>query len=164
MAHLKNKIDIDDYFIGKVLEIDRTTREISVHIPQLMPAIASEELQMSKIQTTTNTKISGLEYSNRISIRNSFWTRPLDFEEPLPKVGSKVTVWIMDGNPRMAFWDKFNPNNNYEVIDEEKYSSLFKLRMNLQDIDIFEKDTLVFNLPENSSIAYNAKKRLKQSI
>jgi hypothetical protein len=72
MVYLKNKIDIDDYFIGKVLEIDRTTREISVHIPQLMPAIASEELQMSEIQTTTNTKISGLEYSNRISIRNSF--------------------------------------------------------------------------------------------
>jgi hypothetical protein len=67
----------------------------------------------------------------------------------------------MDGNPRMAFWDKFNPNNNYEVIDEEKYASLFKLRMNLQDIDIFEEDTLVFNLPENSSIAYNAEEKTK---
>jgi hypothetical protein len=68
-----NKINIDnDYFIGRVLEIDKTTREVSVHISQLMPAITSETSQVIQSQTTNNLKISGVDYNNTLKLRNSF--------------------------------------------------------------------------------------------
>ena len=139
-----NKINIDDTFIGKVLEINRTTREVAVHLPQLMAGINAELPQSLSQQTNRNVKVSGIEFSDTIITRNSFWTRPMDYDQPLPKVGSRVFIRIIDGNSDLVFWSKFNPNNNYEVIDEEKYSKLFNLDVNNTKKNIFEEDTVKF--------------------
>jgi hypothetical protein len=156
-----NKINMDNYFIGRVLEINKTTREVSVHISQLMPAIASEASQVIQSQTTNNLKISGVDYSGTLKLRNSFWVKPNDYDEPLPKIGSKVSVKILDGNPRLSFWDKFNPNNNYEVIDEEKYPKSFDFSVGNKQVQINKDDKISIILPENFTTVLNEEEKDK---
>jgi len=159
---LENKIErLNDYFIGTVLEININSREVAAFIPRLMPAIAGGKSYSATIVTSTNPKISGLDYTPTLRIRNSIWLQPWDYKEPMPKVGSKIAVYFLDGNPKLGYWILFNPNNNYEVIDEEKYKNIFRLNISGRNISVLEEDTVSINFPESFNLVYNENQKTK---
>jgi hypothetical protein len=156
-----NSSNFFGYFIGEVLEIDRTTRRLSVYISKFMTGIAGDQQVSTSIQTTTVQNIEGVNYNTSIRIRNSMWVLPWDYNEPLPKIGSKVIVFFIEGNPKLGFWDRFNPNNNYEVIDEERYPKLIGLTIGDKELIVNSEDTLNIVLPENTEIVYNEESKEK---
>jgi hypothetical protein len=154
MAINVNSFNFDDTVVGVVLDIDKDTRRVAVHIPKIMPAI-SEYTPYSRVVGTSNgTRVIGTEFNSTVKIRNSMWVNPQRYDEPLPKIGSKVIIWFLDENPKNAYWLPFNPNGSYERIDEEKFKKLFNLQIVNRDIPIFEEDAVTINFPENFSSSY----------
>jgi len=157
-----NKVSLDDCVIGNVLDINTETRHIAVYIPKFMPGIAAGNSQVLSTRTnTSNVAVSNIEISSQIKTRNSIWIQARDFKEALPKIGSKVSVWIIDGNLKTAYWSPFNPNNNYEVLDEEKYNTLFNLQIQDTLISLSEEDTLIFDMPNSMSVVYSEDNKFK---
>lgn len=150
-----NKVSFDENVIGTVLEINKENRNIAVYIPKFMPGIVSGSAQSQSIRTSNNLIITGIENESQVTIRNSIWVQPEDFREPLPKIGSKVHIWIIDGNPKTTYWSAFNPNNNYEVLDEEKYNELFTLGVGDQSVQILEQDNVILELPSSFEVIKN---------
>ncbi len=142
-----NSLNFMGFFIGDVLEVEQPSRRVSVYLPKLMPGIGGDTLVSSEIQTSQTRSVSGLKYSQTIRVRNSMWVYPYDYDEPLPAVGSKVAVFFIDGNPNRGYWDKFNPNNDYTVIDEERYPKLATLRVANTTIDVNKDDNVSIDLP-----------------
>jgi hypothetical protein len=155
MAIENNNPSFTGYFIADVLEVDRSERKVSVYIPKFMPGMPGGQQVSSSVTTTTNPNITGLNYNTTIKIRNSMWVYPWNFDDPLPKIGSKVSVFFIDGNPKTGYWQKFNPNNNYEVIDEERYPKLFNLDFSGSLVSINTEDNLTIEFPSNYSSVYN---------
>jgi hypothetical protein len=151
MALENNSINLRDFFIADVVEVNPSTRRLAVYIPKLMPGIPNGQSSSSNILTSNNPNVSGVSYSQTIDIRNSIWVYPWDFDEKLPKPGSKVIVRFFEGNPKTGYWDKFNPTNNYEIIDNEKYDSLFRLRFAGSEITAEKDDNILINFPETFS-------------
>lgn len=148
MAIQDNNPSLNGFFIADVVENDPGTRRLSVYIPKLMPGIPNGQVRESTISTTNNPTITGINYTPTISIRNSIWVYPWDYDEPLPKAGSKVIVRFFEGNPKMGYWDKFNPTNNYEVIDDEKYNRLARVTFGTSSTDLNREDSLTVRLPD----------------
>jgi hypothetical protein len=155
MSLENNNINFMGYFVGEVLEIEQPTRKLSVYFPKLMPGIGGVEGVSSSVQTTTNPNVGGLSYSETLRVRNSIWVSPYDFSQPLPSIGSKVLVFFVDGNPKQGFWDKFNPNNSYSVIDEERFPNLFTMRVANSDVRVNSEDSVSIVFPEEFSSVYN---------
>jgi hypothetical protein len=155
MAIENNNPNFSGYFIADVLEVDRSERRVSVYIPKFMPGMPGGSQISSSIITTTNPNITGLNYNTTIKVRNSIWVYPWNFDDPLPKVGSKVAVFFMDGNPKTGYWEKFNPNNNYEVIDDERYPKLLDLNFSGSSVTVNTDDNLTIEFPSNYTSVYN---------
>jgi hypothetical protein len=156
MGITNNSFDFDNTVIGIVLEIDRAERRVAVYIPKMMPALSEYEAYSRVVNTSNGAQIVGTEFNSTVKIRNSFWVSSQRYDEPLPKVGSKVIVIFLDDNPRNAYWLPFNPNGAYERIEEEKYKQLFNFNFLNRNINISEEDSLTVNFPDNFSSAYIA--------
>jgi len=161
MALQNNEVNLNNFFIADVVEINPSTRRLAVYIPKLMPGIPNGASLSSNILTTNNPNVSGVNYTQTINIRNSIWVYPWDYDEKLPKPGSKVIVRFFEANPKMGYWDKFNPLNNYEVIDDEKYEKLFKLKFGSSEITAEADDNITINLPDgfSSAVVINDKEK-----
>jgi hypothetical protein len=156
MAIENNVANFNGFFIADVLGVDKTKRRLAVHIPKLMPAIANgADPRSSETITSSNTIVDGINFSQTIKVRNTIWALPWDYNEPLPEAGSKVTVRFFDGNPRNAYWDKFNPIATYTVIEEERYPTLYNLSINGSSIQVNSEDTVSIIFPEDYSIVQN---------
>jgi hypothetical protein len=156
--NIENKVlDFEEYFVGTVVDYNQKTRMVSAFIPKIMPGIANGRGFSSTVATTTGTtKITGLtDYNSVITLRNSLWLKPLDWNEPLPKPGSKVLIYFIDGNPKLGFWIPFNPNNDYTVIDQEKYKNLFRLNIQDKMINVTDSDIIQINFPDSFKSIYS---------
>jgi len=157
---IKNKIDdLANIFIGTVMDINISTRMVAVFVPKLMPGIIGGKSFSSLISTTLNNpKITGLkEVNTSIRLRNSLWVKSSFYKTPMPKIGSKVAIFFIDGNLRLGHWYPFDSNNNYEIIDEEKHPPLFKFSINNKNIIINENDDVKITFPETFSLVYDEK-------
>lgn len=151
MSIQNNSFNFTGYFIGEVLEVEQQSRRVSAYLPKLMPGIGGDIAISSDTQTTSNPNISGLAFGQTVRIRNSMWLEPHDFDEPLPAVGSKILVFFVDANPKTGYWDKFNPNNDYEVIDAERYPKLMDLRFAGSSLRVNTEDTVTIDFPSSFS-------------
>lgn len=160
---LENKITkLNDYFIGSVLEFDLITRKVAAHIPKLMPAISNDSPYSLESPTSSSVNISGVEYSNTITTRNSFWVSSWNVDNPMPTVGSKVAIFFIDGNPKNGFWVPFNSNGMYDVVDSEKYKELYTLQIGDRTVTINEEDKVQFTIPNSVSVVYNEEDKTKR--
>jgi len=160
---LENKItEFNEYFIGMVLDFDITTRKIAAHIPKLMPAITSESAYSLSAPTSTNANINNTEFSPTIKTRNSFWVSAWNVDSPMPKVGSKIAIFFIDGNPKTGYWVPFNANGLYDVIDEEKYRELYTMQVGDRQIIINEQDKVQFTIPNSVNVVYNEENKTKR--
>jgi hypothetical protein len=75
----------------------------------------------------------------------------------MPKPGSSVSVFFIDGNLNTGYWFPFNTNNNYEVIDEEKYSKLFNLGLDAFKATVYEDDNISLEFSDNIEVILNEK-------
>ena len=101
----------------KVVEIDRESRKVAVYIYKMMAGISGENSFSTRIGTTTNNNIVGVQHSDSITVRNSIWARAIDINNPMPAVGSKVYILFLDDSPKNAFWRPFNISaQSYKVI------------------------------------------------
>jgi hypothetical protein len=163
MAIENNQYNFNNYFVADVLNIDFTNRRLAVYIPKLMPGVAGNQEISAQIQTSNNPNVSGLQsFNNVISTKNSIWVFPWDFKEPLPKIGSKVAVFFLEGNPKTGYWQLFNPNNNYEVIDEEKFPKLLNLSFASSNIQLDTDDSIEIVFPESYSSVLNQNGKTKK--
>ena len=151
------------YFIADVLDIDFVNRRLAVYIPKLMPGIAGDQAFEATIQTVDTGSISGLQnYNSTMKIKNSLWVSPWDFKEALPVIGSKVAVLFLEGNPKTGYWTMFNPNNNYEIIEEEKYPKIMDIKFANSNISVNRDDNLEFVFPSNYYSVLNTTGKTKK--
>lgn len=150
MANIIN--NLDGTFIATVVSQDQLTRELEVYIPKLMPGISEQQKNNLKIRTNLGNNNIKIKYNENIELGSTFLAKAKDLDEPLPKTGSKVEIKFLEGNIRWAYWDKFNPNGDYNVIDEEKYEFLYSLQIADISSDIYEKDNIEIELPEGFSV------------
>jgi hypothetical protein len=149
MAISNNYISFDEVLIGEVIEIDRASRKVAVYIYKMMAGISGESSFSTRISTTTNPNISGVQYTDSLTIRNSIWARATDIKTPMPKVGSKVRILFLDDSPKNAFWLPFNiSEQSYQIIDEEKYPYLFTMNLGGKDLKLNQEDRLTLKFPE----------------
>jgi hypothetical protein len=162
LMSITNKIDsLEEFFVGTVIKIDKETRRTAVYIPRLMPAIsAGSEFQL-KTPTTDNFNITGTEYNDLITIKNSIWTKAWNYNFKMPEIGSKVLVYFIDGNPKSGYWQAFNPDNQYQVIADEQYDSLYTLNIDGNTVNINNSDILNILLPEDITANYTEDGKIK---
>lgn len=155
------------YYIGTVMDTDRSTREIQVYIPKLMPIIDSAD------NLTYKTKSYNFELTlngtsavdNEVVMRKTIIARAEDKEESMPAKDSKVIVYFIDNNPNLAFWRKFNVYGvDYEKDQEdrlvkEKLFTISFIKNNdvLNSIDIHKNDNISIEIPDNLSINIDKK-------
>lgn len=150
---LNNTLDISSDVIGTVLEIDKETREVAVFIPKFMPAIQGGNQYEIEVNTTNlSVDVLNLDYDKSIKLRNSLWTKPYWYDSPLPKVGTKVLVEFFEGDISQPLWKKFNPNGDFEVIDEEKYEKVASLQIGEKNLEIKKEDNIIIKLPEEMDV------------
>lgn len=150
MAEIQIEDSLNGIYICTVIENDPQTRRLAVYIPKLMPVISEDKFEATTL--TNYGQTLNIPYDNNIQIRNSIWVNARDYNEPLPKPGSKVYVRFIEDDPTMGIWEKFNQNNDYEVIDAEKYKYLYTATIRENSFKINEADNLVLSLPDNFKI------------
>ena len=162
MALQNNSFSFNGFFVGDVLEIERETRRVAVYMPKLMPGIGGDSQISSSVSTASGTGVTGLNFSETVRVRNSVWVKPYDFDEALPSVGSKVIVFFIDGNPKLGYWDKFNPDADYQVIDEDKYPGLLTLRFAGSSVPVNKDDQLTIDFPSDFSSVFTQEGKSKR--
>lgn len=152
-----NDYDLSFTFIGTVLGYDVKERTLDVYLPKLMPALPSGKIRNAQFQTS-NLNINGYnEYKPTVTGRNTIKAYPAAAKAKLPAVNSKVAIFFIDANPKRPIWYAFDPFNDLEVIEEEKYSKLFKIGVNGSPIQISEEDQVNFELEETAVVLRNGK-------
>jgi hypothetical protein len=151
MSIQNNSFSFMGYFVGDVLEVDQTSRRVAAYLPKLMPGIGGENQLSSSIPTSEGGSVEGLNFSQTVRVRNSMWLKPYDFDEPLPAVGSKVLVFFVDANPKMGYWDKFNPDSDYKVAEGEKYPRLISMSVAKSSFQVNSEDSVIIDFPEDYS-------------
>ena len=152
-----NELDLNNKtFIGKVLEIDIDNRTCYVYIPKLMIGLPGNKIIKNKYPVNSTTaKIITQDKINildTITKTNIIKTIARDKDEPMPAIGSNVEIEFFNGNINNAYWGKFNPDGNYDIIEEEKYKKIFTIKINGIDLDIKNDDIIEFNIPEIYSV------------
>lgn len=155
------------YYIGTVVNTNKTTREIEVYIPKLMPIIDSAD-NVSYTTKTHNLNVnitSSSAVDGNVTMRKSIIARAEDKDETLPVKGSKVIIYFIDNNPNLVFWKKFNVNgveyekDNKDRLDKEKLFTLKFIRsvnnIELTTVDIHKGDNITLDIPENLAISIN---------
>lgn len=140
-------------FIGSVKSYNENTRELGVFIPKLMPSIAEEKKEIQLMTNYGNKNIT-IPYNTNIKTKSYIWVRARDTREKLPDIGSKVLIRFLEGNPNNGFWETFNPNNDYTIIENERYSKLFNVKINNKQISLSEDDLLEIILDDDYTITY----------
>lgn len=139
-------------FIGTVINSYPDTREIDVYIPKLMPAVVPPSTKLFNLGTQTvitnctNAKID-FQYNKNIKIGGYIRSRAKNADDKMPKPESKVEIFFLENDPTMCFWRKFNPNNDFEVIDSEKYDYINTVTVDNMKIDLYQSDNLEIELP-----------------
>lgn len=136
----------DGDFIGIVYGYNIIDRTLDVFIPKLMPAIPENRRDISSMTNMGNRTID-IQYNHDITTASTITVMATDIDEPLPKIGSRVFIEFLDGNPNMGYWRKWNSKGDYEVIDEEKYSKLFNVKIGDKEFKIDNDDELIIELP-----------------
>lgn len=144
-------------FIGIVKAYDKISREVAVYIPKLMPAISEDDIEKDILTDNGLSDINEVFYDKQTHISNLLWVRAYDTDEPLPEIGSKVLVEFFESDPKLGYWEKFNMNDDYSVIESEKYPSLGEIKIgnkadNLKTIQFNTEDKIEFVLPEHLDI------------
>lgn len=140
-------VNFSGKFIGTVKSYNTQTREVLVYIPKLMPGI-SETQNIITITNYGNSSLNRIGYNKNITFSNGIWLLPKNADDKLPNIGSKVMVQFLENNPSMGYWEKFNQNNDYSIIDSEKYDKLHTLTINGVTSEIYEDDDIEINLPD----------------
>lgn len=140
-------------FIGIVKSYNKDTRELDVFVPKLMPGIKEDSNEVS-LMTNLGQLVSNfpIKYNPHVKIASTIRARAKDTEDALPTVGSRVLVKFLDNNPMWPYWEKWNINNDFEVIDEEKYPYYFSLTLNGKSIDVDNSDKIEIRLPEGYEV------------
>lgn len=149
MPQIVNSFNGD--FIGTVKNYNRTTRELDVFIPKLMPQIADGR-QTIKIKTNLSNQ-NLITHNSSVSIASTITVRAYDMSEPLPDIGSKVRINFLEGNFYYGFWRKFNVNEDYKVIYREKYPKQFTLQVGDKQVEVDQDDKIVIQLPDDFKFA-----------
>lgn len=161
MSEIINGVDTELY-IGTVYSINVNTREIEVYIPKLMPAIAEGGKSVEYMTNLgSSNSMNTINYSEHVTIKNTMKVSAYDLEEPMPKVGSKVAVYFLEGNIRFPYWKKFNMHGEYKVIDEEKYPRRAYLQIGDKTVQIDNDDLIQVILPENYDVVLEKSEKTK---
>lgn len=145
-----NSIDLGALFIGTVLKLDKENRKLGVFIPRLMAGLYDGEAQEYIVPTNSGVSIPAFDnyFSPQVTKLNYMWVKSWDYSAPLPDIGSKVEVRFIDENINLGFWRKFNPNNDYNIIEEEKYSKLINISTNEKYFEVMTEDQILIETPE----------------
>ena len=136
--------------VGIVKAYNESTREVAVFIPKFMPIVPEDRQDIDEMTNYGNNNItSTLDYNTQITKTSYIWAMAKNADEKLPKVGSRVLLTFMEGNIDSLYWEPFNPNGDYEVIDNEKYDKLISLKVGEKQKDISEEDSIKITLPED---------------
>lgn len=156
MANIENNIiDVGtDTYIAIVKKIDVANRTCDVFIPKLMMAMNSSELirQNYSIDTSNLKDAENIKLNTSITKINYFRVYAEDVDEPMPELESTVSVYFLDGNIRLGYWTKFNPNGNYSVIEEERYPLLATIQVGSKTIQLHDQDNINIIIPEDFSV------------
>lgn len=138
-------------FIGTVVGYDVTTREVDVFIPKLMPGVPDGQKDITT-KTNLGNKNIKINYNDNITLSSSIRVKSEDINKPMPNIGSKVSVYFLEGQFRWGYWSKFNPNGDYDVIEEEKYNNLYTIQIGEKEIIVKEEDRIEIELPEGFDV------------
>lgn len=142
-----------DTYIGIVCGYDINTRELDVFIPKLMPAIPENRENVSvKTNLGMVSSLYNIKYNPQIILTSTIKVRAEDMSAELPKVGSRVEVYFLEGNPLYPCWSCWNYNGDYEIIDEEKYPKYFSLKIGGMVVDVNKDDVIEINVPEKYEV------------
>lgn len=161
MSEIINGVDTELY-IGTVYNINVDTREIEVYIPKLMPAIAEGGKSveyMTNLGSSNN--MTTINHSEHVTVKNTMKVSAYDLDEPMPKVGSKVAIYFLEGNIRFPYWKKFNMHGEYDVIDEEKYPRRAYLQIGEKTVQIDNDDLIQIVLPDNYDVVLEKSEKIK---
>ena len=139
--------NLSGLYIGIVKGYDLDTRRVAVYLPKLMPAI-SEFTEVTK-QTTniSNYVIEDIEYQQSIDTTPFIWVSLMNSDDPMPDVDSRVGVYFIDSQITKGVCFKFNKNNYYNVVPQERHKPIFTLNLNGQKHIFYDGDTITINLP-----------------
>jgi hypothetical protein len=154
-------------YIATVMKTDPDERKVAVFIPNLMPTMQAQKSQSYSIPTNNGLKLQALtkNVSATVTKTNYVWVRNWYKNDPMPKEGSKVIVYFLDGNVLLGFWKKFDPNGDFEPIDSEKYKKLFGFSVNGSEDDVYDSDSVSISMPSNfKAIISNSGKSKSVSI
>lgn len=138
-------------FIGTVVGYDTATREVDVFIPKLMPGIPDGQKNI-KTKTNLGNNSIKIKYNANITLSSSIRVKAENADDPLPNIGSKVSIYFLEGQFRWGYWKKFNPNGDYEVIEEEKYAKLYTIRIGEKEVLVEEEDSVEIELPDGFDV------------
>lgn len=133
--------------VGIVEKYNLNTREVAVYIPKFMPGIPEEKKETSAKTKYDGTIVSDISYASTIKTSAYIWAAAKDLSAKMPKVGSRVLLTYIDGNPDLLYWEAFNPNGDYTVVDDEKYDKVNSVTIGGRTVDLYEDDNLIINLP-----------------
>lgn len=154
-------------YIGTVMKVDSDNRKVAVFIPNLMPTMQAQKSTSYSVPTNSGLKLQALSNSVSATVRktNFVWVRNWYKNDPMPKEGSKVIVYFIDGNVLLGFWKKFDPNGDFEPIDSEKYRRILDLSINGSDSQVYDQDAISLTLPANfKAVLSNSEKTKSISI
>lgn len=147
---IEKNVGFSGYLVGTVKKIDKKSRKVAVFLPKMMPAIP-ETGSKQVITNYGNTSIK-VNYRNYMTSVDYIWTEARNTDEPMPEVGSKVLVWFLENSPWAGYWEKFNALGDYSVIPEERYKSLFTVKIGDKTIKLSEADELKINVPDTLKV------------
>lgn len=143
--------NLTGFFIARVVGYDKDSRELDVFIPKLMPAIPDGQKDV-KIMTNLGNPNINVKFNESIVSTSSIRVRAQDARIPLPDINSSVIIYFLDEKFEYGFWFPFNVNNDYKVIETEKYSELSYITINDKKTIIKEFDDIRIELPEGFSV------------
>jgi len=144
----------NEHYIGRVLGYNKSNRTVDVYLPRLMTGLNGTEIHKNKLQLNKNNivNIGDLNLSDYIVKSNVLNVKPEDYSESLPDVNSLVIINSYLQNPLDFTYRKFNPNNDYNVIEEEKYPKQYSLTIGTKSIDVNYLDNIIINIPDDYKI------------
>lgn len=138
------------YIVGIVKKYNTATREVAVFIPKFMPIVPENREDIQEMTNYgNNTLNSSIQYSSKVTKSSYIWAMAKNVDEKMPKIGSKVLLTFMEGDIESLYWEPFNPNGDYQVLDDEKYDNLISFQLGNLSTQLSEEDSLRVQLPDD---------------
>lgn len=147
----ENNNTFEGIFIGIVCDYDKQLRTLEVFVPKLMPAVPKGRKTVSTKTNLGNSNIK-INFNKNVKTCSSITAYARNVDDPLPDVNSRVFLIFLENDPKKCYWEQWNSNNDYTIIESERYKKLFSLIINGKPIDIKESDKVIINLPEGSEV------------